>query len=78
MHAGAAAADNEIPTAQTTRSRPRSRRRLGRLFLIALALAFLAIFLVLPLLTVFTQALAKGASAYLTAISDPMTWPHSS
>jgi sulfate transport system permease protein len=44
----------------------------GRLLLIAMALAFLGVFLVLPLLTVFAQALAKGVGAYLTAISDPM------
>jgi sulfate/thiosulfate transport system permease protein len=74
MHAGAVSADYEMPTEQSTRSRLRFRRRLGRLLLIATALAFLAVFLVLPLLTVFTQALAKGVGAYLTAISNPMTW----
>jgi sulfate transport system permease protein len=42
--------------------------------LIASALVFLGLFLLLPLLAVFTQALAKGVSAYLTAISDPMAW----
>ena len=46
----------------------------GRLLLIAVALTFLGLFLVLPLLAVFAQALAKGASAYLAAISDPMAW----
>jgi sulfate/thiosulfate transport system permease protein len=74
MHAGAVSADYEMPSVQTTKSRPGPRRRLGRFVLIALALAFLAVFLVLPLLTVFVQALAKGVGAYLTAISDPMTW----
>jgi sulfate transport system permease protein len=73
-HAGAVSADYEIPNVQSTKSRPGPRRRLGRIVLIALALTFLAVFLVLPLLTVFAQALAKGAGAYLTAISDPMTW----
>src|SRR5258707_7007958 len=46
----------------------------GRLLLIAAALLFLGLFLVLPLLAVFAQALAKGVSAYVAAISDPMAW----
>src|SRR5882762_4966972 len=46
----------------------------GRLLLIAAALLFLGLFLVLPLLAVFVQALAKGAGAYAAAISDPMAW----
>jgi sulfate transport system permease protein len=46
----------------------------GRVLLIASALLFLGLFLLLPLLAVFTQALAKGFIAYLTAISDPMAW----
>jgi sulfate transport system permease protein len=39
--------------------------------LIAIAVLFLAIFLVLPLLIVFVEALSRGASGYLRAISDP-------
>jgi sulfate transport system permease protein len=74
MHAGAVSADYETAAVQTAQLRPRPQRRLGRLLLIALALGFLAVFLVLPLLTVFAQALAKGVGAYLTAIDDPMTW----
>jgi sulfate transport system permease protein len=52
------------------------RRGLGtsRVLLIAVALAFLSLFLVMPLLVVFVQALAKGVSAYITAISDPTAW----
>ena len=46
----------------------------GRLLLITVALLFLGLFLVLPLLAVFVQALAKGASAYVAAILDPMAW----
>jgi sulfate transport system permease protein len=53
---------------------PRRPRRLGRLLLIALALLFLGLFLLLPLLAVFVQALAKGVSAYVAAISDPAAW----
>jgi sulfate transport system permease protein len=46
----------------------------GRLLLIAVALAFLALFLVLPLLAVFVQALTKGISAYWAAVSNPTAW----
>jgi len=44
---------------------------MARRFLIGCALLFMALFLAIPLLTVFTQALAKGAAAYLAAISEP-------
>jgi sulfate transport system permease protein len=46
----------------------------GRLLLIAAALSFLGLFLVLPLLAVFVQALSKGVGAYFTAIADPNAW----
>ena len=49
-------------------------RRSSRLLLIAAALLFLGVFLLLPLLTVFVQALAKGVSAYGAAIADPIAW----
>jgi sulfate transport system permease protein len=54
--------------------RPAPRRAPGRAVLMALALLFLGVFLVLPLLAVFAQALAKGLSAYAAAILDPMAW----
>lgn len=47
---------------------------LARLLLIGVALVFLGLFLVLPLLTVFVQALAKGIGAYAVAIMDPTAW----
>jgi sulfate transport system permease protein len=47
---------------------------MGRLLLIVTALLFLSVFLVLPLLAVFAQALAKGFGAYYAAISAPMAW----
>jgi sulfate/thiosulfate transport system permease protein len=54
----------------------RPRRSLGwsRLLLIAVALAFLSLFLLMPLLVVFVQALTKGVVAYVEAISDPNAW----
>ena len=54
--------------------RLQGRPRLGRWILIAAALLFLGLFLLLPLLAVFVQALSKGVSVYVSAISDPAAW----
>lgn len=43
-----------------------------RCALIAVAVMFLGLFLVLPLLTVFAQAFEKGVGVYWAAIRDPM------
>jgi sulfate transport system permease protein len=43
----------------------------ARYVLIAAAVAFVAVMLVLPLIAVFAQALAKGVPATLAALSDP-------
>jgi sulfate transport system permease protein len=43
-----------------------------RLALIAAALAFLGLFLVVPLVAVFAEALAKGFRAYASALQEPM------
>ena len=40
--------------------------------LIAVALVYLGLFLVVPVLAVFAKALEQGVAAYWTAISDPM------
>ena len=45
-----------------------------RWLLIGGALAFLGVFVVLPLATVFTTALSKGVAAYVASIRDPMAW----
>jgi sulfate transport system permease protein len=42
-----------------------------RLLLIAVALAFLTLFLFVPLVAVFAEAFKKGGQAYLAAITDP-------
>ncbi|HTL57826.1 MAG TPA: sulfate ABC transporter permease subunit CysW [Candidatus Limnocylindrales bacterium] len=42
--------------------------------LIAVALAFCLVFLLLPLANVFAQALAKGWDYYLGALSEPDSW----
>src|SRR5580658_4486159 len=51
----------------------RPGRDLGHWLLIAVALLFAAIFLVLPLLNVFAQALAAGFGPYWGALADPDT-----
>ncbi len=45
-----------------------------RRLLIGVALAFIILFLVLPLLFVFVEAFGKGAGYYFQALSDPVTW----
>ena len=42
--------------------------------LIAAALAFLLLFLVLPLAAVFTEALRKGLDAYFAGLAEPDAW----
>jgi sulfate/thiosulfate transport system permease protein len=45
--------------------------RLVRWTLIALALAFLGVFLLVPLIAVFVEALRKGVAVYLAALTEP-------
>src|SRR5262245_8873088 len=53
-------------------SRPvRSEPALVRWTVIAIALLFLTVFLVLPLVTVFQQAFARGFDRYLAALIEP-------
>jgi len=47
---------------------------LVRTALLAVAVVFLAVFLVLPLAAVFAQALEKGFAAYLAALREPDAW----
>jgi len=42
--------------------------------LLAVTVLFLAVFLVLPLVAVFTQAFEKGVAAYFTALREPDAW----
>jgi len=44
-----------------------------RRLLIAIALAFIALFLIVPLLSVFTEALRQGFGFYFQTLRDPMT-----
>ena len=49
----------------------RTEPRLIRLAIIGVATTFLSVFVVLPLLIVFTQAFSRGISAYLAALAEP-------
>ncbi len=46
-------------------------RRLQRALLILVAVAFMLVFLLLPLAVVFTEALAKGVQTFVVAITQP-------
>jgi len=56
--------EHDVQSAAITESRA------ARGVLMAIVFAFLGIFLVLPLIIVFQQALAKGIGAYFTALGD--------
>ncbi|MGL4263145.1 MAG: sulfate ABC transporter permease subunit CysW [Afipia sp.] len=60
---------NRRPTAPAHQAR--TEPAWVRWFLITIAIGFLTIFVVLPLVVVFTEAFSKGIGAYLAALSDP-------
>jgi sulfate transport system permease protein len=49
----------------------RTEPRAVRLVIIGIAVLFLIVFVVLPLVVVFAQAFSKGVGAYFSALSDP-------
>jgi sulfate transport system permease protein len=51
-----------------------SETRLARAMLIAVALGFVVLFLLLPLATVFIEAFRKGPAEFLAALGDPETF----
>lgn len=62
-------ANNRIQSGITTTEAPWVRR-----LLISIALLWLALFLLLPLLSVFVEALRKGLETYLAAFDDKNVW----
>ena len=56
---------------KVARNRATSEPVLVRWLLITLMLAFLTLFLIVPLAAVFTEALRKGFDTYITALIDP-------
>jgi sulfate transport system permease protein len=65
----------ELPAAsrpvRLARRDPRAEPRWVRGLIIGFAVAFLSLFVVLPLILVFSQALSKGIGFYLAALMDP-------
>src|SRR6185369_6915115 len=68
-----AAAVSSIHKSLNSKGRSQTEPALVRWLLITIALVFLALFLLLPLTAVFTQAFAKCLSVYLDALKEPDT-----
>jgi sulfate/thiosulfate transport system permease protein len=64
---GEGAGAGVVPMVRGVRTEPRA----FRIAVVAVAIVFLTVFVVLPLVTVFAQAFARGVGAYLAALSDP-------
>ncbi|HXX10585.1 MAG TPA: sulfate ABC transporter permease subunit CysW [Burkholderiales bacterium] len=60
-----------LPAPVAARRRATAEPLLVRWVLIGVALAFLAVFLVVPLAAVFSEALRKGVEAYFAALTEP-------
>jgi sulfate/thiosulfate transport system permease protein len=62
-----------LPAPTQPQTRPRARKRASWIptVLIGIALLYLVVFLFTPLVAIFYEALKKGASFYVTAISHP-------
>ena len=59
---------------RTTASTPTSESRTAKVVLIGVALAFIAFFLLLPLVAVFTEAFRQGVPAFMEAIQTEDAW----
>jgi len=57
--------------AAAARNNLRTEPRAVRVTIISLAIAFLTVFVVMPLVLVFAQAFSKGIMAYITALAEP-------
>jgi sulfate transport system permease protein len=62
---------NAQPLSLPARPDTRTEPKLVRFVLIAIAITFLTVFVVLPLVVVFAQAFSKGIGAYFSALTDP-------
>jgi len=59
------------PLSLQARADSRTEPSLIRAVIIAIAVAFLTVFVVLPLVVVFAQAFSNGVTAYFSALTDP-------
>jgi sulfate transport system permease protein len=62
---------NAQPLSLSVPADTRTEPWLVRAVLIAIAVTFLTVFVVLPLVVVFAQAFSKGIGAYFSALTDP-------
>ena len=62
---------NAQPLALPAQADSRTEPWLVRAVIIAVAVIFLTVFVVLPLVVVFAQAFSKGIGAYFSALTDP-------
>ncbi len=60
-----------LPVSSWWEARPTTEPLLIRWALTALAIGFLGLFLILPLVAVFTQAFEQGVGIYLASLTDP-------
>src|SRR5205814_85299 len=59
------------PLAGSAAGDPRTEPGPVRFIIIALAVIFLSVFVLLPLVVVFAQAFSKGIGAYFAALTEP-------
>jgi sulfate transport system permease protein len=59
------------PLSLSAQADSRTEPKLIRFVIITIAVTFLSVFVVLPLVVVFAQAFSKGVGAYFTALTDP-------
>src|SRR3954467_13280031 len=59
------------PMSRSPRADTRTEPWLVRVIIIAIAVTFLSVFVVLPLVVVFAQAFSRGLMAYLAALAEP-------
>jgi sulfate transport system permease protein len=59
------------PSSLAERADSRTEPWLVRVVIVAVAVTFLGVFVVLPLVVVFAQAFSRGVVAYLSALTDP-------
>jgi len=64
----------KVRAAHGTSHRSTTEGPIVRFVLTAIALSFLALFLLLPLVSVFVQAFAQGAKVYFAALVEPTAW----
>ncbi|RTM14513.1 MAG: sulfate ABC transporter permease subunit CysW [Bradyrhizobiaceae bacterium] len=73
VHSGPVTSSDETVRAREALARDnlRTEPKAVRIAVIAIAIAFLSVFVVLPLVVVFAHAFAKGIAAYLAALAEP-------